>query len=287
MMHVKKNTLKVAGAAISCLVMALLLMAGCSPERKLAQQFIKDKPPFAIQLFTPAFVYKFNHKGEDIEGFDSLSPEGQDSSLWATSRFMQFVSDSAFLERYINGFITELRELGFTVYTEEAVGSFLQTQPQAYIVSIPQLQLDEYYSPWQDSTYYGDSLYTIDIRLNAVDFSSWLELSKINSARPVTTVLYNSQTATDGFRGSFILNGVTLEVEYRQKTDSLLLEDIYDLAGYSGKKHAGYLFDYFMNQYIVYHLPEGLEPLGYFHYNRYKRSLYFTEDDRFQVLESK
>jgi len=59
------------------------------------------------------------------------------------------------------------------------------------------------------------------------------------------------------------------------------------LATYAGKKHANYLFDYFMNQYIVFNLPDGYDPVGYFHYNRYKKSLAPTEEDRFEMLGTK
>jgi len=68
---------------------------------------------------------------------------------------MQYISDSAYLEHYLNTFITELRELGFSVYLDNSVDSFLRTQPQSYILNIPQIQLDEYYYPYSDSVYFG------------------------------------------------------------------------------------------------------------------------------------
>jgi len=261
--------------------------SSCSLEKKLGNKFIAEPPPISIQLFSPDFVYKYNHKGEAIRGFDSLTDAQQDSALFYSSRYMQFISDSAYLEHYMNNFISELRALGFTVYLDNSVDSFLQSQPQSYILNISQVQLDEYYYPFADSTYFGDTLYTMNIRLNAVDASTWFELSKINTQKPVKTTLYSTQSATDAFDGSFVMNGITPGVRYREKTDSLKLKDIYDLAVYSGKKHAGYLFDYFMNQYIAYNMPDGYEILGYYHYNRYRKTLVPTDDERFEILGTK
>jgi hypothetical protein len=47
-------------------------------ENKLAQSFIKTPPEIDIQLFTPDILFKFNHKGEEIEGFDTLKDAQQD-----------------------------------------------------------------------------------------------------------------------------------------------------------------------------------------------------------------
>jgi len=272
---------------ILTIILFCAILSSCTPERRLGDKFIKDTPPFVIQLFSPDFLYKYNHKGEAVAGFDSLTDTQQDSALFSSSRYMQYISDSAYLERYLNSFITELRSLGFTVYLDDSVGSFLQTQPQSYILNIPQIQLDEYYYPYEDSTYYNDTIYYKSVNLNAVDASTWFELSKINSPHPVKTLLYSSFTATDAFEGNFVIDGIRPGVRYRQKIDSLKLKDIYDLATYSGKKHASYLFDYFMNRYIAINLPEGYDPLGFFHYNPYTKTLGVTEDDRFEVLGTK
>jgi hypothetical protein len=173
------------------------------------------------------------------------------------------------------------------VYLDDEVDTFLREQPQSYILSIQQVQLDEYYYPYSDSVYYGDSIYYKNINLNAVDASSWFELSKINTAKPFKTLLYSSLTATDAFEGNFVIDGIHAGIRYHEKIDSLKLKDIYDLAVYAGKKHASYLFDYFMNQYIAFKLPDGYDPLGYFHYNRYTKTLDPTEEDRFQILGTK
>jgi hypothetical protein len=265
----------------------VVLMTSCSIEKKLAQNFVKTPPEIDLQLFTPDILFKFNHKGEEIEGFKALSEDQQDSALYFNSKFVQFVEDSIYLEKYMNSFIEELRALGFNVFLDHSVDSFLQRQPQSYIVNISQLQLDEYKYPLVDSEPYEDTVYTRTFQLNSVDASAWFELSKINTPKPQKTVLYSSFTASDGFDGNFMVNTFTGDIQYKYKIDSLKLKDIYDLAAYSGAKDASYLFDFFMNQYIAFHLPNGMEPLYFLHYDRFRKTFIATEDDMFEILQTK
>jgi len=254
-------------------------------EKKLAQTFVKTPPEIDLQLFTPDILFKFNHKGEEIPGFDTLTDSFQDSALYVNSKFIQFVDDSIFLEGYMNNFIEELRALGFNVFLDHSVDSFLQRKPQSYIVNISQVQLDEYKYPLADSETYEDTVYTKTFQLNSVDVSTWFELSKINTPKPQKTVLFSSFTATDGFDGNFLINTFTGDIQYKYKLDSLKLTDIYDLAAYSGRKDASYLFDFFMNQYIAFHLPKGIEPLYLLHYDRFHKTVVATEDEGFEILQ--
>jgi len=66
-----------------------------------------------------------------------------------------------------------------------------------------------------------------------------------------------------------------MNLKYRYKIDSLKINDIYDLASFSGRRNANYLFDYFMNQYISYNMPEGMEILGYLHLFTFRENLQF------------
>jgi hypothetical protein len=256
-------------------------------ERKLAQGFINNPPPVSIQLFSPDGLYKYNHKGEMISGFDSLTSLQQDSALYARSEFIQYIDDSIYLDKYVNAFIDELRSLGFKVFIEDSIDAFLKSQPQSYLLDMVQVQLDEYLFPLEDSAEYGDSTFYKRFDINAVDASSWFEISKINTTKPVKTILRSTFTASDSFEGKFYLNGFASDVLYKYKIDPLNVKDIYDLAKYAGRKHANYLFDYFMNQYVAFHLPQGEVMQNYLHYNHAGKFLEYTDEDRFEVVSSK
>lgn len=264
-----------------------MFLTSCTVEEKLARGFISNPPPVSIQLITPDGLLKFSHKGEAIRGFDSLTSSGQDSALYFSSKFIRRVDDSIYLEKYINSFIDELRISGFKVFLEASIDTFLKSQPQAYILSMAQVQLDEYTYPLEDSADFGDSTFYKHIDLDAVDASSWFEISKINTQKPGKTVLFSKFTATDGFSGKFLLSGFYPTVVYKYNIDSLAVSELYELAAYAGRKHADYLFDFFMNQYVSFHMPRGESMIGYLHYDRKRGFLGITEDERFTILSHK
>ena len=235
----------------------------------------------------PAVVFKFNHKGEEIEGFDSLTPAQQDSVLWDQSRYVQYINDSVLLENYMNNFIDELRLLGFTVYLNNDLDSFMTGRPQSYIVDVAQIQLDEYLYPLQDEDAFLDTIYYKKFNLNAVDFSCWFDLRKAGSETARKTTLYGTNTAYDTFDGRFFNDPFSGTVRYKYTIDTLQVKDVYDMAPYLGKKHADYLFDFFMNQYIAKHMPQGMEMQDYYHYNRNRKNISPAYDERFEVLGTK
>jgi hypothetical protein len=280
---------KFARYRIPMILGAILLMGlvSCTLEQKLADSFAKKPLEFNIQLFTPDILYKYNHKGEDIPGLDTLPEKIQDSLLFVHSKIIRNLSDSIYLDKYVNNFIDELRRLGFKVYIEGGVDSFLLVQPQSYVLNMAQVQIDEYYYPFEDSEEFNDSSYYRKFNLNAVDASTWFELSKMNAHKPVKTVLYSTLTVSDGFNGRFYNDVFFGDVKYKYTLDTLRVKDVYELAEYAGKKNASYLFDYFMNQYVAYHLPQGEEPQFYFHYNRFHKTVMDAGEERFEILQSK
>ena len=274
-------------------IFGLLIFVGvaglqsCLPERKVANTFIQSRNMINLLVNPPEIVFKYNHKGEEIAGFDSLSQPQQDSALWDHSRYIRFVSDSALLENYMNNFIDELRLLGFNVYLGSAIDSFMSGKPQSYIVDIAQVQLDEYYYPLEEEDAFLDTIYYKKFDLNAVDFSCWFDLSKAGIENAKKALLYSSSTAYDTFDGRFFNDPFSGTVRYKYNIDTLQVKDVNAMAVYLGKKHAGYLYDFFMNQYIAKHLPEGIKMEDYYRYNRNRKSISSAYEDRFDILDTK
>ena len=265
----------------------LLFLTSFFPEQKVAKTFTGTHQELNLLVKPPDYVYKFNHKGELVEKFDSLKPAQQDSALWASSRYIQFISDSIILEKYMNNFIGELRTLGFNVILSSSADSFDASKPQSYLLDLSQMQIDEYIYPFEDEGDFSDSMYYKKIALNAVDFSCWFDLRKAKSDKPKTTVLYSSSTSYDSFDGRFFNDPLTGRIRYRYSIDSLSLADVYSMAPILGKQHAGYLYDFFLNQYIAKNMPEGLEISDYYHYNRKRNSIAPAYDERFSILGTK
>ena len=272
---------------ICLLGLSLLFLVSCLPEQKFAQSFVKNGPKIRLMVTPPDLIYKYNHKGEEIEGFSDMSVKQQDSALFYNSLFIQRISDSVILENYINHFIAELRKANFEVYLPDQIDSFLQDKTQAYMLTIAQIQLDEYTYPLEDKEPVNDTVYYKKFNLNAMDFSVWFELSKVNAEKPRKTLLYDSQSAYDNFNGGFIVDPWTSAVKYKYHIDTLGLSDVYDMTKYLGRVHADYLFDLFMNQWVVYNMPSNDYSLYYYHYNRQRNMMEATEEERFQILPDK
>jgi len=260
------------------------VMNSCLPERQVADAFIRSPHMITIIAEPADLVLKYNHKGEEIPGFDSLTTEGQDSALWWSSRYVRYVDDSILLENYVNRFIEELRVLGFDVILSNAPDTVSTDSPQSYRLAISQVQLDEYLYPLQDEESFLDTVYLKTFNLNAVDFSCWFNLNKAGADNARKTLLYATNSAYDDFEGRFFNDPFAGTVRYRYSIDTLRVQDIYVMATYLGKKHAGYLYDFFLNQYIARHLPEGMEMEDYFHYDRKRNSITPAYEDRFEIL---
>lgn len=268
----------------SILVLLAAGFSSCTTEYKLAREFRTDPPKFYLHVTPPGMLYKYNHKGEVIGGFDGMSAPQQDSALYYSSKLIQFISDSVFLQNYMNAFLDEIRNLNFTVYLGDEADSFLISQPQSYELSMAQIQIDEYFFPYEDQEYFYDTLFFKRIDLCAIDFSVWFELSKIGRSGKSNTVLYASHMATDDMEGEFLLDPFRQDVKYSYRIDSLEVNDLYDIATFLGNIHASYLYDFFLNQYIAFHYPQGFRPQGYYHYNRFRNNFYPVEEERFEVL---
>lgn len=267
----------------------ITLVAGvtsCTPEYKLAKEFRDNPPEFYFHVTPPGLLFKYNHKGEVVEDLNKMSAREQDSALFFSSSFVRYINDSIFLENYVNGFLDELRKLKFTVFIGHQADSFLLNQQQSYEINIAQIQVDEYFYPYEDKEYFYDTLFYKKFNLEAVDFSVWIELSKMAGDNPNKTILYSSHMASDNLEGEFFVDPFRQDVKYTYTIDSLKVEHLDDFATYLGKVHASYLYDFFMNQYIAFNIPKGFQPQVYFHFNRYRNSFIPVDEERFELLDS-
>ena len=265
----------------------MALLQSCLPEQQIAKTFIQSGNGINLLVTPPDQVYKFNRKGELVPGFEQLTDEQKDSALWFSSRYMQRLSDSLILEAYVNAFLEELRQLGFNVYLADSPEAFNPGAAQAYSVTMAQVQLDEYIYPVEDEFEYFDSVFKKRIDINAVDFSGWFDLKKAGKENARITTLYGTSTGYDEFDGRFFNDPFSGRIRYKYTVDTMEVSDIYDFSRYLGTRFAGYLFDFFLNQYIAKNLPPGLELTDYYRYVRKRNAVIPADGDRFEILETR
>jgi len=259
---------------IPLLLMAALLpfVLSCSIEKKIAREYIKSDTARSVLLIPPAYLFKTSLKTYEIENAAELSEYELDSLLMENSLFLKHVSDSAFLGQYVNSFMKELEELGFAVYPDSALHSFLGGQANAFIINLAQLELEEYVMPLSEEEQFGDYIYSYKLDLNAVNLNSWIEINRINVEED-KEFFFGSLYLTDEMDGYFRLNYFTGDVVFRHTIDTLLLNEIYSLGSLGGQLHASYVFDHLLNKYIDKKMEEKNFRRSdiYYHYNRQKR----------------
>lgn len=275
-------------------LLILFVIAGCSPERKLARKFIRHQKGAGLMIIPVYELYKDNLSisYDTAIQYNALQ---LDSIAWAQSCFIQHVSDSIFLTQFTNSMIDELAESGFDIYVDGSSDVFLSLPDPKWMVQIAQLQLEEdhqvkYFEVAGDE----GNMYYEDIRLNTINLQSWLDVSRANSGNKQT--LYLQVIIDDDYQNAFnnslfdnflkvfnydlMLSGFDIS----DSRDSLNMSSIYMLARQAGQKHGELLFDYFMNDYIRENLPAGIINRKYFHYNRQLKKLKQGLKERFDVV---
>jgi hypothetical protein len=269
---------------VGLLVITAMLLHSCLPEQKLSRIFTQSRQMISIRVTPPELIYKFSHKGELIEDFELMSQAEKDSALVINSKYIRYLSDSIVLENFMNNFIDELRQLGFNVYLDFPGDSFPLSGPQSYLVNVSQLQFDEYIYTLEDQAEFFDSVFTKKINLEAMDISAWFDLKKSGIENAKTTVLYATNTATSAFDGRFYADPFSGRIRYKYTMEELKLEELYQVSAKLGKKYAGFLYDFFLNQYLAKNMPPGEELLDYYHFDRDRNMITPAWEDRFEVI---
>lgn len=265
-------------------VLFILLLAGCSPERKLARNYVNNHKGTGI-LIVPLYELYKDNLSISFDTAVKYSPEQFDSIAWTQSCYIQHVSDSVYLTSFTNSMISKLNADGYDVYVDGSSDVFLALPDPKWVVQIAQLQLNEehnqnYYEMYSVET--GEP-FTEGLRINQVSLSSWLDVSRANSNNK--QVLYLTGYIQDDLKRGINLSLMEGSVGLGQIRDSMNVNDVYRMASDMGQKHAEMLFDYFMNDYIRENLPSGIVNRQYFRFDRKSNSLKKGLKERFEVVK--
>jgi hypothetical protein len=231
------------------------------------------------------YVFKKNLKVDELGEIKDLTDMQKDSALMANSSFLKEISDSVFLETFINSMLIEFEKLGFKVYTENQLDSFLFIKTPAFIFNIAQIELEEHYNVHEDQQDFGEYTYYKKVDLDAISYHFWFELSELNEENEKTKLFYTSETINDVVYGYFAENLFTGDVKYKYNVNEIDLDIIYRYSGIFGERYAGYTFDYLMNQYISENWPPDTKLQFYMQYKRANNTLDPTINDKFLEME--
>ncbi len=250
-------------------------------ERKLALQFIEgDAKNTSVMLVPPEILYMFNEKGLPYGNYQNI-----DSAKFYNSDFIQYVSDSIFLENYFTYFNKHAKEYGLEIYFPNDISEFLKVQNTSYIVRFSQMELMEdtaKYLVEERRNSYQPSMKEIDYNLIAL--STWFDISMKDSVQNFT--YFDEQYITDDIYGNYVQDDWSFDYRFDYTKYEIELEYIYEFAKDMGILHASYVFDLMLNSYIWNKLP--LEKRDNFHYLHYNVDYHSIEvaEDAFIMMES-
>ncbi|RLC25836.1 MAG: hypothetical protein DRH21_03455 [Deltaproteobacteria bacterium] len=267
------------------LFLSVVLLSSCYPEYKLAKSYIDSEPDNSIMILPIDYLFKSNLKIEELGDTAGMSEWEIDSALMDNSIFLKDISDSIVLETFINSLMMEFEKLGFAVYTEDYIDSFLFFQSPAYILNIAQLELEEHSFEFEDSELIRGIEYYKKLQLNAININTWLEISALNADEEGRELFYANETIADIVDGHFGENLFTGKVKYNYRIVKMDEEIIYRYCELLGRRYAGYTYDYIMNEYIKQNFPSNKKLRFYMHYNRENKTLDTTVEDRFVEME--
>jgi len=278
--------LKVRFITIFLNISLLLAISSCSIERKLANEFVQKTDSISVLLIPPDFVFKTNLKKYRIEGFDLLASAEQQQVLYDSSLYLQYISDTLLISRFFSSMESALRKFGIYTYSEDEVVEFMGVKNMAYQVTLAQLEIEESIYPYRaEEVFFDTVLFYEDFDFEQVSLNTWFEISKLNDPKAVNNILYASDFVTDELEGRFTSNVFTGEVKFKYNIFPLEKEHVYTLAARAGERYAGYVFDYIMNQYIYFNLPDQNPPKTYLSYDHDAKVLFPAEDRRFLFLD--
>ena len=279
---IKQNVFK---SSTTSLVVILLLLTTTTTfaqtPRRVAKDFVKSlqKHNQTVLVQEPGFVYKYNLKKSILAKYNYANKEQRDSLLWVHSLFIQHINDSTFLSYFIKGFTDELRKFDLRPYVKKMPAGL--NQPD-YVISLAQVELEEQYYPFADSTYFNNKALVFKKKLNALDVSSWFLIHPGSQVKKDTIPLFAESLLSDMITdGNFFMQNKNGKYVYYYKMDHLTIKKIYDYVQNLGRIYAGYAFDYILNEHLKKVLPESKLKNEYWHYDPYNDRLYTGEGERF------
>ncbi len=234
--------------ALAVLV-AFLLFSSCSTEYKIASQAGKDINGTSLLLLFPDDIFVQNSKPYSFP--DSLNEEQRYLLSLDSSFFLKDIDAEKFKEQFQNRIIKLYSEYGFKVYTEETLDSFLTCTTTAYILNFSQLQIEEFWKPFNDDFLKEDgTVYSQYFDLNALAAEAWVNVSKANDTSGIDNLIYCESVISDEIDGNFYYDEIDDKVYYTYNANLLEKDDWSDLLSQAPIDISLNIIDFIVNSSI-------------------------------------
>ncbi len=242
----------------------LLMTAGlysCASSLNLANRFVVDETDIHVLVLPPSGLMKtFLPVHPDSISVVENFPDVDESDI----RFINQVTDSIYINMFMDALEVQLERLSVKMYGIDQMDAFFKLGERAYIFFIAQMEVLEYIDEELFVARDGNINYVRREPVTVLENNVWFEFMKLNDADFGMEVLFSVHATSDFVEGRFIRRS-TGEVLFDANRYLLTLDDLNELAQFSGKQNAQNIFDYLLNLYV--REQTGREPAVYYHYD--------------------
>jgi len=270
---------------VIAVVILLGVVSSCSPEKKIATEFVSKASTKNILVLAPDYLFKVNLKTYLMDSLAIADDEKKDSLLLIHSEFLSELNDSLFIANYMLGYSKTLGRYGFKIFNQEQIEEFLSLDSNTYQINIAQVELEETIYTFRDEVSIYDNKYFYDHNLNAVYVNSWFEINNLDKDESVQQIYFSSDMITDIADGTFDYDIFSGKVRYMYNLDSLKTNVLYEFAYRLGREYAGYTFDFLLNDELNSKVQPDARTNKYWRYDPINHYFYPATDDRFILLK--
>lgn len=275
----KLATLQLCATKVLLFVLSLIFVS-CSPQKRLAYDFVKKSKGATLAFYVPQELNKMNiRKDCDPDNVDlvTLDEEQLRDTIEARTRIVNKIDDNIFLDVMYSSFISTLKDYNIDLDYEKAVPDSTH-----WIINLTYIEVQEYIEHLLSHCGVDGNFEFIPS--TAINVASWFELSDGDKIHSVFTEQNYGGYIEDCYYSLDSLKNLVTNVEMQHVN----VEGFYDFAVVLGKLYAGYCYDFFMNEYVRKTLTrEGKESDDdiYMRYDPYESYIYYTRRDKLEIIE--
>ena len=259
---------------LSMLFLMSMVFVSCSPQKKLAYDFVKQSRGASVALYLPDELKKTNLREDcDPRLFkDSDLDEKQlRDTIDARTKILNKIDDDIFLDVLFASFKETLKDYDLKLEYD------VEPDSLHWIVDLSHIEVQE-----KTPTLISDCGIEGNIDMfsvTGINVASWFEL--INGEK--SNSLFNEQDyeeyLVDCYYSLDSLNNFLTNI----RLNVITIEGFYDFAVMLGRLYAGYTYDFFMNEYVKKEMLREEKDCSddiYLRYDPYEGYVYPTWRDR-------
>lgn len=261
------------------------IFVSCSPYKRLAYDFVNKSKGASVAFYVPDDLQKTNLRDDcDIESDEFAEMDENQIIDIVNSRIkiLNEIDDEIFLDVMIASFEETLNDYDLNLqYWEDG-----DSKPDSlhWVVDLSHMEIQEvlthqYVSCGMDGNYEL-------IPLTRINVASWFEVLNDEKSMMVFTEHNYDDYIADCYYTMDSVNNVVANVEFQ----SVDINGFYSFAVALGKLYAGYIYDFFMNEYVSKEMMKNGKEYSvddnYMRYDPYEMYIYYTVGDRAIIIEN-